>query len=86
MKTRFLKLSHGQFQMRKTVIISGLSSKSLGSHKHQRTLGTGQLIKEVVRQISKGTIPILRQQRGWVGSEKGQFLSTFSTIYADVKG
>ena len=32
------------------------------------------------------TIPILRQQPGtrWVGSEKWQFLLTFSTIYADV--
>ena len=70
--------------MRKTAIISGLSSKSPGLHKPQRTLGMGQLIKEVVRQISKGTIPILRQQRGWVGSKKGQFLLTFSTIYANV--
>ena len=74
MKTRFLKLSHDQFQMRKTAIISGLSSKSPGLHKPHRTLGTGQLIKEVVRQISKGTIPMLRQQRGWMGSKEGYFL------------
>ena len=33
----------------------------------------------------QGTIPILRQQRDWVGGvEKWQFLLTFSTIYADV--
>ena len=32
-----------------------------------------------------GTIPILRQQRNWVGgAEKWQFLLMFSTIYTDV--
>ena len=34
---------------------------------------------------SLGTIPILRQQRNWVGGvNKWQFLLKFSTIYADV--
>ena len=31
----------------------------------------------------KGNHPIIRQQSGWVGSEKGKLLLTFSTIYAD---
>ena len=33
-----------------------------------------------------GAIPILRQQKDWVGVENGHFLSTFSTIYADKVG
>ena len=34
-----------------------------------------------------GTIQVLRQQRGgWVGSENGNFLLIYSTIYADVGG
>ena len=31
-----------------------------------------------------GTIPILRPQSGWVGSEKWQLLLMFNSIYADV--